>query len=282
MNKIPFFSPLLTGTPKAVIVHHFFGQAIFLEASKFAAHYVYWTEKVFFKLYRQKPILYYSPSTKKELLAQGFPEKNFHYVPIAVDLSLYRVLPDVPKADVPLCVYLGRIKRYKSVDHLVETMPTILEKIPNARFLIVGDGDDKERLEKMAVELNVSGAVEFLGFVSQEEKVRILNRAWVVVSTSSKEGWGLTMTEANACGTPVVAANSAGLRDAVIHRETGLLYEYGNREQLSASIVEVLQNNEFRNNLAKGGLLNARKFTWDDAANITIDTLNSIIGAAKV
>ena len=81
------------------------------------------------------------------------------------------------------------------------------------------------------------GPTTFTGFVSEEEKVKYLNEMHVAVNTSAKEGWGLTAIEANACGTPTVSSNVQGLRDAVVDGETGLLYEYGNREQLAEKIL---------------------------------------------
>jgi len=281
INKIPFFSPLIIRRPKAGIVHHFFGKAIFLEASFFAAHYVYWTEKIFIKLYKRLPIMYYSPSTRDEMISEGFPENNFHFVPIAVDLEIYRVVPDVEKEEYPLIAYLGRIKRYKSIDHLISIMPSVLEQIPDVRLVVVGEGDDRPRLEQMAEELAISDRIEFTGFVSQEEKIRWLNRSWVVVSPSSKEGWGLTMTEANACGTPVVAANSPGLRDAVKHGETGLLYKYGDIQALEESILKILKDDDLRQKLRNGGLDNAKKYTWDDAARSALDVLENLVQTRK-
>ena len=278
INKIPFFSPFFIRKPRAIIVHHFFRRAIFLEASPPIAYYVYLTEKLFFKMYRKFPVLYYSPSTRDEMIAEGFPPENFYYVPIAVDLEHYRVL-GIPKSEKPLVVYLGRIKRYKSVDHLIKAFPKILEKVPEAHMAIVGDGDDRPRLEQLVQKLNLQDRVEFTGFVSEDEKVRWLNRAWVVVNPSSKEGWGLTMTEANACGTPVVAANSPGLRDAVKHGETGLLYPYGDIDALANSVVKILTDTDLREKLRQGGLDYAHKYTWDYAADKTLEVLQNLVKA---
>ena len=277
INNIPFFTPFFVRHPSAGIVHHFFGKAIFLEASFPINYYVYFAEKLFLKMYRKLPILYYSPSTRDEMIKDGFPEQNFHYVPIAVDLNNYRVLDNVPKEKVPLIAYLGRIKRYKSIDHILAAMPKIIEKIHDIELVIVGDGDDRPRLEQIARNSNIADRVRFTGFVSEDEKVRWLNRAWVVLSSSSKEGWGLTMTESNACGTPVIAANSPGLRDAVKDGETGLLYPYGDIDALANSVIEILTDDDFRDKLREGGLKCAREYTWDDAAKITIDVLEQIV-----
>ena len=211
------------------------------------------------------------------MIKDGFPEENFHYVPIAVNLEHYRVLDDVPKEKTPLIAYLGRIKRYKSIDHILSAMPKVIEKVPDVKLAIIGDGDDRPRLEEMSKSLGISDRVIFTGFVSEDEKVRWLNRAWIVLSPSSKEGWGLTMTEANACGTPVIAANSPGLRDAVKDGETGILYPYGDIESLGDNIIKLLTDDNLRNKLRDGGLKSAKRYTWDDAAKITLNVLEQIV-----
>jgi glycosyltransferase involved in cell wall biosynthesis len=156
-------------------------------------------------------------------------------------------------------------------------MPAVFKSIPNARLIIVGDGDDKRRLEQLTEKLNLRDRIEFMGFISEDEKIEWLNKAWVVVNPSSKEGWGLTMTEANACGTPVVAADSPGLRDAVKDGETGLLYQYGNIDALSHSIVKILYDGNLRDKLREGGLIYARKYTWDVSAEMTLELMEKII-----
>lgn len=104
-------------------------------------------------------------------------------------------------------------------------------------MVIIGDGDDKERLIAITKKLNLTTSVTFTGFVSENEKVNWLNKINIAINTSAKEGWGLTVTEANACGTTTVSSNVEGLRDAVIDNETGLLYEYGNINELAQKLL---------------------------------------------
>jgi glycosyltransferase involved in cell wall biosynthesis len=87
------------------------------------------------------------------------------------------------------------------------------------------------------------------------------------------------MTEANACGTPVVAANSPGLRDAVKHGETGLLYPYGDIDALANSVVKILTDTDLREKLRQGGLDYAHKYTWDYAADKTLEVLQNLVKA---
>jgi glycosyltransferase involved in cell wall biosynthesis len=99
----------------------------------------------------------------------------------------------------------------------------------------------------------------------------------IVVNTSAKEGWGLTVTEANACGAPAVASDVPGLRDAVIDGETGLLYEYGNIEQLAVKILLSLRDEHLRKRLAAGALSYAQSLTWNASAKIMLDVIEKVL-----
>jgi glycosyltransferase involved in cell wall biosynthesis len=124
----------------------------------------------------------------------------------------------------------------------------------------------------------VAHAVEFLGFLPRAEKVRRMQQAWVVVQPSPKEGWGLTVVEAGACGTAVVAADSPGLRDSVRRDETGLLVPYGDDARLSEALVRVLTDPPLRERLAAAGIAWAARFTWPACARASLDALT---GAAS-
>jgi glycosyltransferase involved in cell wall biosynthesis len=96
---------------------------------------------------------------------------------------------------------------------------------------------------------------------------------WFKVTTSSKEGWGLTVVEANACGTTVLASNVEGLRDAVQDGETGLLYEFGNVADLSSKVIQLLIDEELRNRLTRNAIAWAKRFDWEKAAEETVKLL---------
>ena len=276
MNKIPFFTPLYVDKPLYAVTHHLFGKSIFKEANVVAAMYVYLTELAAVALYRRRkiPFIVGSPSTAEELEAKGFPPENVTVINYAVDHDLHK-RTGIPKHPTHLIGYFGRLKKYKSVDHLLRALPEVLKRVPNLKLLIVGDGDDRGRLNALAEQLGVSGAVEFTGFVSEEKKVALLKSMWFKVTTSSKEGWGLTVLEANACGTTVLASDVPGLRDAVKDGETGLLYPYGDINELARKIVYLVEQPAIRDRLTSGALAWAASFRWDTAAERTIALLQA-------
>ncbi|MBN1562075.1 glycosyltransferase family 4 protein [candidate division KSB1 bacterium] len=264
LNKIPFYTPFFVKEPIVAIAHHFFGKSIFLEVSFQYASYVYLSEFFVRYVYRRTPFAVVSNSTREELRRWGM-RSEIDLLPNAVDLQRYEVLPEVKSAS-PVIGYLGRIKKYKSVDHIIRAMPDIVKKIPDVTLKIIGDGDALPELRQLAQLLAVDKNIEFTGHVSQQDKVRLINESWIVVNPSSKEGWGLTVIESNACHVPVVAARSPGLVDSVIDGKTGTLYEYGDIKQLMNSVVDLLQNDTKRSYLADNARAWAERWNWDDSA----------------
>jgi glycosyltransferase involved in cell wall biosynthesis len=156
-------------------------------------------------------------------------------------------------------------------------MPLVLQQRPDARLLIIGDGDDRDRLQRLVRELSLSNAITFTGLVSHEDKVRYLNQLWLAVNPSPKEGWGLTVIEANACGAPVIAADSPGLRDSVLDRVTGRLYPYADIGQLSRLIGELIEDPSARREYGQQARAWASSFTWEASARKAMEILDKVI-----
>ncbi len=280
VNKIPFYTPLFCREPVQGVTHHLFGKSIFLETIFPFAAYVYLAERLIKPIYRKVHFIIGSPSTSNEYLEWGFPEDQVSVVNYCVNKDIY--YPDESNNyDDNRIGYFGRLKKYKSVDHLIQAMDVLREQYPKLKLDIIGDGDDKSRLEALTTELNLNDRITFHGFIDEKEKAPLLQKMNFVVNTSSKEGWGLTVVEANACGAPVVAANVPGLRDSVVDAETGLLYEFGNIDDLTAKMRTFLDSSETRNAFRRNALAWADKFDWEKAADETLDLIYKTIDRWK-
>jgi len=278
MNKIPFFTPLYVKQPIYGLTHHLFGKSIFLEVNAILAAYVYVMERLAVWLYKRRgiPFIVGSPSTAAELQREHFSLEDVALVHYGVDHSLHTA-SGAAKYPTPLIGYFGRLKKYKSVDQLLQALPAAVKQVPQLKVIIVGEGDDRARLEAKTKKLGFTDVVEFTGFVPERKKIELLQRMWFKVTTSSKEGWGLTVLEANACGTPVIASNVPGLRDAVKDNETGLFYTYGDVNDLSLKLITLLTDHQLRARLTKGALEWAKLFDWEIAAKKTIELLEKRI-----
>jgi glycosyltransferase involved in cell wall biosynthesis len=273
INKVPCLTPWWTRAPVAVIVPHLFGTAAFREASLPVALYVLALERLIPAVYRGARVVVISESTRDDLVARGIDPARITVVHCGLDHDTYRVDPAVAKSERPTVVFVGRLRRYKGVDWVMRTMPEVMRRVPGARLLVVGDGPFEPWLRRAAEALGVTNAVEFLGFLPRAEKVRCLQQAWVAVQPSPKEGWGLTVVEAGACGTAVVAADSPGLRDSVRRDETGLLVPYGDDARLAEALIRVLEDRALRDRLADAGRAWAARFSWPECGRASLDGL---------
>lgn len=268
VNKIPFYSPLYVRNPIIALFHHLFGKSIYLETNPVAASYVYASEWFIPKVYGNVPIIAVSESTKAELVGEGIPESNITIIHNSVDHSLYKPDGRVDRINSqPTIGFLGRIKKYKSIEHLLQAFEMVKVEYPKAKLVVIGDGDYLPRLRKAASKMKYHDDITFTGYVSDEEKIRLIRELDVVVNTSSKEGWGLTVIEANACGVPVIGADVPGLRDSIVNEETGLLYHYGDIEALTALLFRYFGDERLRKKLSDNAVTWAGKFNWDNAAD---------------
>ncbi|MCX6139337.1 MAG: glycosyltransferase family 4 protein [Candidatus Kapabacteria bacterium] len=266
INKIPFMTPMYVKRPILGLIHHLFGESIYSEVGRISGTYVSFFERRIPKVYRQVPFAVVSDSTKKECIELGLPGSNLHVIHNGIEPKDFPMRVG-EKAGVPTVVYFGRLKRYKSVDHVVQAFALVRRSVPNAHLQIIGRGDDLPLLRDLVLKNNLGDSVEFRGWVSGEEKIALLSHAHVAVNPSIKEGWGITNMEANACGTPVVSADVPGLRDSVSNGVSGILYQYGKIEQLAGSIVRVLLDDDLRSRLSEGAVHWASSFTWDRSAH---------------
>jgi glycosyltransferase involved in cell wall biosynthesis len=263
-NKIPFYTPLYVHHPLFVIIHHLHGTSIYGDTILPAAMYVHLTERLIPFFYRGVPFVTVSDSTRNELIRKGLKAEDIEVVHNGVDQENYSPDESV-RSKEPLVACVTRLKKYKGVHLLLHAMKHVRKEVPNAKLIIAGSGDYFPKLQSLSDKLHLND-IEFTGFLTVEQKVDIYRRAQVVVNPSAKEGWGLTVIESNACGTPVVAAEVPGLIDSVIDGETGFLYPHSDTEAMARHIVRLLKDENLRKKLSKRGLEWAKEFTWQKAA----------------
>jgi glycosyltransferase involved in cell wall biosynthesis len=266
INKIPFYTPLYLKMPRLVVIPHLFATTVFHEINFILGAYIYVAERPLVSVYRGSRFNVISESTADDIAARGIPRERLSIIHCGIDRSVYCPDPTVSKYEQPTILYLGRIKKYKSIQHVILALKKVRASLSDARLMVVGTGDYLESLRKLTQSLDLIDAVEFPGFVSRKEKVERMRRAHVAVLPSLKEGWGLTNIEANACGTAVVAARTPGLRDSVKEGVSGFLYEYGDVDDLAGKLLAILQDHAVRQRLEGGGLEWADQFNWDTAA----------------
>ena len=156
---------------------------------------------------------------------------------------------------------LASTERYKGFDQVIELIPRLLERFPNLKYLIVGNGDDRARLEAKAAALGVSDKVVFAGHVPESEKVAHYNLADVYVMPSTGEGFGIVLIEAAACGVPVVGSLADGSREALLEGRLGRLVDPKSPDELAAAVTAVLETELPRQRMDAIEVFSIRNFT---------------------
>jgi glycosyltransferase involved in cell wall biosynthesis len=227
--------------------------------------------------YRSSRVVTLSESSRTEIVDMlGFRADRVTVVPPGVDA---RYSAGGRRSPTPLVVAVGRLVPVKRFDALLHALAKLKTDHPALQAVIIGEGYERPALESLREELGATEWVSLPGRVDDAELVSWYRQAWVVASSSQREGWGMTLTEAAACGTPAVATAIAGHADAVLDGESGLLVE--SLHDLPDALGRVLGDDVLRSRLSKGALARARWFTWDATARRALEALAEETTAAR-
>jgi glycosyltransferase involved in cell wall biosynthesis len=280
INKLPLFLASMTDLPFCVLVPHLFGETAFQEAPWPMAATVWLGERPLPRAYRKAGFHAISESTRDDLVARGVAASRIRVIHPGVDGQRYCPSPAEPRTPEPRFLYVGRLKRYKGIGLAIEALAEARRSRPDLRLDIAGSGDHRLALERLAAKRGQADAVTFHGFVTEERKISLLRTAWANLFPSPKEGWGITVVEAAACGTPSLASDSPGLRDSVRHMETGYLVPHGDAGALAARMLELAENPALVARLGQAARRFAERLTWDRAAEETERHLQDIIAGS--
>jgi glycosyltransferase involved in cell wall biosynthesis len=178
----------------------------------------------------------------------------------------------------PFALFVGRLTYQKGPDLFLEAIPEILQSYPSAKFVFVGDGDMKNHLENRMRQLNLGHAVRFTGYVSPEEKAKLLKACDCVVVSSRNEPFGIVVLEAWACGKPVIATHGTGAGEIVWHDVTGLKV-YHAPNSIAWGVKSLFSNHERGRWIGRNGRHAAEtSFNWDNLADHTLSVYKELLG----
>jgi glycosyltransferase involved in cell wall biosynthesis len=269
-NGMPFFSPVWSSAPRIVFLHHVHGEMWDMVLTPRLARLGRTLEsKIAPPFYRRSEIVTLSDSAKQELVRRlRHPAARVAVVPPGVDA---RFSPAGSLSATPSVVTVGRLVPVKRFDHFIAAMIELKAAHPDLEATIIGEGYERPALEALVAEADADSWLFLPGRLAAAELVAAYRRAWVVASTSSHEGWGMTLTEAAACGTPAVATRIAGHEDAIIDDESG--YLAATLPELVAATDSILANPMLRRRLSQGALRRAEEMTWERTAEVALQTL---------
>ena len=269
-NGMPFLSPLWARCPSIVFLHHVHAEMWQMVLPRGLADIGHTIEhRLAPPVYRSSRLVTLSSSSRNDIVRRlGIPAPRVSVVPPGVEP---RFSPGGERSDAPLVVAVGRLVPVKQFGALVDALVALRERVPALRAVIAGEGYERGALEARMAAAGAGSWLELPGYVSDDELVDLYRRAWVVASASRREGWGMTVTEAGACGTPSVVTRISGHEDAVVDGTSGLLVE--DPSGLTDALEVVLTDEVLRRRLGQGALEHARRFTWDATARGTLAAL---------
>jgi glycosyltransferase involved in cell wall biosynthesis len=275
VNTIPFFAPLWAGIPTVMMIWQLAKEVWWYESPFPLNALGYILEPLYLRAYRKTPVLTYSESTRTDLRHLGF-RSDITVVPVGIEPVS---VSDTPKPSEPSFVYVGRLAPSKRVDEIVEAFAMFRQESGRGRLLLIGEGPRPyvRRLMRLTESLHIADSVEFPGWLKGNAKHRRMAEAQALLMASVREGWGLVVTECNACGTPAVVYNVPGLKDSVRDGETGLVVQPSPR-RLADGMLRLVEDEALYRQLRATALDWSRNFTYESGFRI----VREMIGEAVV
>jgi glycosyltransferase involved in cell wall biosynthesis len=200
---------------------------------------------------RADPLVSVSDFTRRRVIAwAGLPGARTAVIPNAVDLSSFGPGPKRPALLARyglegrrVILTLGRLsasERYKGHDEILDVLPVLAREAPDVAYLVVGDGDDRPRLEAKASALGLADRVVFAGYVAEADKADHYRLADVFAMPGRGEGFGIAYLEALACGVPVIASAADASREAVLDGRLGAVVDPSDPATLRRALLDAL------------------------------------------
>jgi glycosyltransferase involved in cell wall biosynthesis len=272
VNGMPFFTPLWHRGPRLTLVTHVhtqqWGEYFRPPVAAFGS---FLESRVMPVVYRRSTLVAISPSTKESLQSIGFDERRIHLVHSGIDGDHFG--STAPKSPEPMFLALGRLAPNKGFDTLLQIWAKV-RPVVGGSLVIAGDGPEREELESMAPD-----GVEFTGRVSEASKRDLLSRAWLLVHAAPHEGWGLVIMEAAAAGTPTLAFDVAGVRDAVVSGVTGSLVR--DESSFASEWIALAAARSRRDGLGRAARVRAEEFTWDRTLDEFEKAARAVLGDSR-
>ncbi len=226
----------------------------------------FFLERKWLRPYRDLPTITISKSTQDDLLQMRF--KRVFKVPVGTNVRLGSNAAS--KADYPAIIFDGRLGKAKRPDHVLKAFRLVKRKVRDSQLWIVGDGPMKKRLLERAEE-----GITFFGGIEHPKRIELLEKSWVLVNPSIREGFGINIINANAVGTPAIGYDVPGLRDSIVPGSTGLLVKNGDINSLADALIKVISDESLRTSLSKNAFQYSKLFSWDESARQFLEIIEN-------
>jgi len=232
-----------------------------------------------------------SSYTESILLSLGIFKGKIAIIPNGIDFKRFskkinssRLVENYGLKNKKILLTVASLIKMKGIDLVIKSLPEVLGKVPDAAYIIVGDGPERNNLEDLAIKLGLKEKVIFAGSLKypSERLLEFYAASDLFILPSYKvkddpriECFGIVFLEAMASGKPVIGTDSGGIKEVIADNKTGLLVQQGNIKNLSAAIIQILSNKTLAEKFGNAGIKHAKKFDWA----ITAEKYSSYIGS---
>lgn len=268
-NGVPWFGPVWAPRRRVVWMHHVHREMWDDALPTPLNHAGRFVETRLAPLcYRRSTFATLSESSAEEIRAIGIPAEHLTVIPPGVH---ERFSPEQSRrSPTPRVVVVGRLAPVKRQRVALDALAAVRDDVPDLHVDLVGDGPDRPLVERWIADHRASSWVRLHGRVTDDDLLDAYRRAWLVVSASHAEGWGMSLTEGGACATPCVATDIAGHRGAALDGVTGRLVPL---DGLAGAITDVLTDHALRRAMAAAAVEHARGLSWTAVASRHLDLL---------
>ena len=279
-NGLPFLARLAFGRRVVVLVHHCHRDQ-WPVAGRTLGMFGWWVEsRLSPRLHRRNQYVTVSLPSMRDLADLGVDTARVAVVRNGLDEAPPQTLT-APRSVTPRVVVLSRLVPHKQIEDALQAVAVLRLRVPEMHLDVVGGGWWHDRLVARAAELGISDCVTFHGHVDEMTKHAVVQRSWVHVLPSRKEGWGLAVIEAAQHGVPTVGYRSAGgLNDSIVDGVTGLLVD--GRDELVDRLERLLTDRVLREELGAKAAARSRDFSWPQSAAAMSTVLQTVHTGGRV
>ena len=189
--------------------------------------------------------------------------RDVKIIPNGIDVELFRNKSENRNNDKKIILFVGTLRPIKGVIYLIEAMGIIRQSIPDVRLLIVGDGEDRDKLKEIVDKSDLKECIHFVGKIQNEKIPEYMAKSDIFILPSLSEGLPVVILEAMASGLPIIATNVGGLPDIIKNGENGFLIERGKPEEIAEKVSIILKNNILKERMNNNNKEKSKEYSWE-------------------
>ena len=262
-HAIPWCSPWFTHKKVIVFFHHLHARSLPGQVNIFLAKIITFIEKIYPFIYKNNTFVTESDTSENDLIRLGIKKENVIKIPPGVDLSLFH--PEEKTKNIQL-LYFGGLRKYKRPEFAIKVYEELHDEIQDLKLVVTGEGPLLNKMKEDIKHKNYN--IDFLGKIDYDKLSKIIRESWVNLHFSVTEGWGFSILESSASGTPSVAFRVPGVVDTIKDNFNGFLVDDIN--EFKDKILYIINNEDL---FTKNSRKFAENFTWDKTAEIWYELL---------